>query len=330
MPMASTPYTLAAMNRSRTNTWIRVSQGAALTGLVGTGLAVALVGHSPAPVPPAVVQLPAFTPIDEGSQAQVGSASTPGTASRMSLIANRPKAVVAVVQPTPGPPPPPPPPPAPTVTYHGMVTGTAPLALMKDGAKQLFVKVGDIVQGKKVELIETMQVRLGPVDGGTIVPLSDRTGGPVTLATAPSAQAAAAGMPQAIADQRRKRGQSGDDRNLSDFKKLLNPEAQSRLVPAYVDAQDAIFFLFIRDRLARAGDKGMEPEQLDKLAFDQLQNDRDQIRQLVGKQIGEERVDELVKIEGVRQDALREQMQRQGLSDKDSAHLEKFNQGSRP
>lgn len=308
------------MNRTRTNTWIRISQVAAGAGVVGAGLAAAFVGHTPAPVPPAVVELPAFTPIDDPSSPQTSTASTPGVATRLALIANKPKPA-AVTAPPPGPPPPPPPPPAPSVTYHGMVLGSAPLALVKDGSKQMFVKVGDIVQGKAVELIEAEQIRLGPVDGGMVVPLSGRTGGPVTIANAPA--------PEADPNPRLATRNGEGRKEKFDFESMLNPKAQTTLVPTYVDAEDAIYFLFARSRLAQTGQYG--PGELDKLAFDQLQNNRDDFRKLAERQLGEERVQELVKTEALRQEEMRKRMNELGFDANDPASLEKFyQQGVKP
>lgn len=320
---------LLTMHRSRTNTWIRVSQVAAAAGLAGAGLAGAFVGHTPAPVPAAVVELPAFTPLDEASQQQGASLATPGTAQRFAFIANKPKPAAPAPAAPAGPPPPPPPPPPPSVTYHGMVIGNAPLALLKDGTKQLFVKVGDIVQGKRVELIEAEQVRLGPADGGMLVPLAGRTGAAVTIA---NAQPAAPAQDALRAQQDAHRAmlaaidlESNEKSGRFDFRAMLNGDAPPRLVPSYVSPEDAAYFLFVRERMLRNPQGEMDGEALDKAAWDQVQNNREQFRELANKQLGGDRVDEMIKIEALRQSELRERFQQQGLTREDASTREKFN-----
>jgi hypothetical protein len=306
------------------NLMLRLSQAAAVTGLAGAGLAAVLVGRAQPPVPPEVVELPAFTPLDDGQQGQQQERTTPGTASRLGFIANKPKPPTAqpvAVVPQPVAPPPPPPP---SVTYHGMVSaGSAPLALLRDGGRQVFVRVGDIVQGKKVGAIEAGLVRLvATVDGGEAqdIPLAERTGASVTLATAP--MPAQAMQPAGGTDDVRERMAQLPGKH--DFRRLLDPNAPMILAPEFVPPEDVPLYLFVWERFARKPQGEMSPGELEKQVYEQVQGNRDEFEGLARKQLGD-RYDELVKTVSVRQSEMRQEFDNDGLSTAGPQGLEKFN-----
>jgi hypothetical protein len=319
------------MAKASSNLALRLSQAAALAGLAGAGLAVTLVGRTRPPEPPAVVELPAFTPLDDAQAGAQQAQSTPGTASRFAFIANKPKpAAAAVVQPAAGPPPPPPPPPPPSVTYHGIVSaGEKPLALLRDGGKQVFVRVGDIVQGKRVQLIEPARVRLvattGDAEAGAMeIALSERSGGSVTLSTAP-APVAQQPEPSATESGDAVRERLSQLAGKADFRRLLDPRSRMVLTPDFVPPEDAPLYLFVWERFARSPDGSYEPGQLEKLVYEQVKGNRQEFEDLARKQLGD-RYDELVKTVAQRQSEMRQEFDGQGLSTNDPDALMKFNQ----
>src|ERR1051325_2586692 len=180
----------APLNRHNAASRARAAQ--ALLGVLvvggGAALAVGLKAGPRAEVPASgKLELPIPEVAAKAGTTRTVALDTGGTAERLNLIINAPKAIEVppvaaqgeqpkLVQPTPA-----------ELRYLGAVMGSKNMALVSDAGKQRFVAIGDTLAGGQVESISDSQIKIGGDSprtielasrGGDVLTKGHRPGGP--------------------------------------------------------------------------------------------------------------------------------------------------------
>jgi hypothetical protein len=245
---------MTSLNRQKAGSLTKGAQAALVVLLLAGGAALAFragIGSGlerPADGP---VVLPVVSLGDKNNGPSRAAADVNAIAARLNMVSNHPTAtdpvpVAAGVQP------PPPPPPA-DLRYLGAVgVGNMNMALVMDGGKQRFVRVGDQLSAGKVESIDEGEIKIAGAVGAASRSITLATRGAEVLTRMHGSRP---GMVRPASPGQPNNGFPAYTPPEQNF-----PQAGSNGYPDYVRPDDYKRFDEVRNQLRQSGQYGSDEE----------------------------------------------------------------------